>query len=239
MRFHNENVACRYENRLSKSGYPGKLWDAVVFELQGGKTLIDVGAGTGFFAVPLALAGYHVVAVEPSAKMLEILKGKLEPSVSDRISLHQCTWESWEGTPSDILICIHAIYPMKEPLRALQKMSRHAKRSIVVVRADEGIHTLSQVLRNHFKGGRCGVTGFKDIKAILTELSLPYRIREVAESRETVIEDIEAEAAYYCEHLGLDKRLRTEVVEMIFAHTVPDGARRLFRERHRDMVMIF
>jgi len=41
-----------------------------------GSRIIDYGAGTGRLALPLAEAGHHVVAVEPSAEMVRVLDAK-------------------------------------------------------------------------------------------------------------------------------------------------------------------
>jgi 2-polyprenyl-3-methyl-5-hydroxy-6-metoxy-1,4-benzoquinol methylase len=40
--------------------------------------IVDFGAGTGRLSIPLARQGYSVIAVEPSAAMLEQLRAKAE-----------------------------------------------------------------------------------------------------------------------------------------------------------------
>jgi len=54
----------------------------------GGK-ILDVGAGTGRIAIPLAEQGAHVVCVEPSAAMRRVFERKLarRPALRDRIEL--------------------------------------------------------------------------------------------------------------------------------------------------------
>lgn len=67
-------------NRLAadyraRPGYPPELLDRLS-ELAGGpgRTVVDLGAGTGLVALPLARAGLHVVAVEPAEAMLNVLE---------------------------------------------------------------------------------------------------------------------------------------------------------------------
>jgi ubiquinone/menaquinone biosynthesis C-methylase UbiE len=56
----------------ARPAYPAALIDALA-ELASGGTVIDVGAGVGHVALPLAQRGLDVVAVEPALAMLERL----------------------------------------------------------------------------------------------------------------------------------------------------------------------
>lgn len=58
---------------MARPAYPAPLIDALV-ELASGGTVIDVGAGVGHVALPLAARGLEVVAVEPALAMLEHLR---------------------------------------------------------------------------------------------------------------------------------------------------------------------
>ncbi len=64
-------------NRLAEAyrhrpGYPPELLERLVSLAEGGP-VVDLGAGTGLIAVPLAQRGLHVHAVEPARAMLEVL----------------------------------------------------------------------------------------------------------------------------------------------------------------------
>ncbi|QKJ61178.1 class I SAM-dependent methyltransferase [Serratia fonticola] len=60
---------------LGRPDYPAEIavWLREVLELQPGKTVIDLGAGTGKFTPRLLETGANVIAVEPVAQMLEKL----------------------------------------------------------------------------------------------------------------------------------------------------------------------
>jgi ubiquinone/menaquinone biosynthesis C-methylase UbiE len=57
---------------MARPAYPAALIDALA-ELASGGTVIDVGAGVGHLALPLAARGIEVVAIEPALAMLERL----------------------------------------------------------------------------------------------------------------------------------------------------------------------
>jgi SAM-dependent methyltransferase len=74
-------------NRLAddyraRPGYPPALLDRLA-EIAGGAgcTVVDLGAGTGLVALPLAQRGLSVLAVEPAKAMLRVLAEAAAPSV--------------------------------------------------------------------------------------------------------------------------------------------------------------
>ena len=63
--------------------------------LQPGSCVLDVGAGSGNWAIPMAEMGANVVALEPSGGMVEILKEKMAAKGigPDQIRINQQTWQ--------------------------------------------------------------------------------------------------------------------------------------------------
>jgi ubiquinone/menaquinone biosynthesis C-methylase UbiE len=53
--------------------------------LEPGTRVADIGAGTGYFAIPMARAGAEVVAVDMQKEMLDMLRSRLAPA--DRVTL--------------------------------------------------------------------------------------------------------------------------------------------------------
>lgn len=71
-----DHIADRYDDWFPAPGY---LDDTVAFltELTGGPArILELGVGTGTFAIPLARAGHEVVGLDASPRMLERLRAK-------------------------------------------------------------------------------------------------------------------------------------------------------------------
>ncbi len=78
-----ELVADLYER--SRPGYPSEAvaWFAQRLDLRAGRTVLDLGAGTGKLARALVETGAHVVAVEPG----EAMRARLEQAVPEAEAL--------------------------------------------------------------------------------------------------------------------------------------------------------
>lgn len=239
MGFQDKKFAQQYESRLSAEGYPGNLLDEILTVLQGVKSIIDIGAGTGFFSVPLLERGFTITAIEPSAEMINLFSKKIPKNISNKISIHNQNWESWEGDKAEALICIHSIYNIKNTGDALQKMARYAGRRILLFRADSGSHTLSGIIRRQLGRSRCS-TGFSEkIITSLKQLGYTYSTRKIEQQRDSFFESVRLEAEYYCYHLGLEKEKQKLVEEIISNNATPAGKGFVFKSIYRDCLLVF
>ena len=98
-------------------------------------TILDIGAGPGTLAIPLAKMVKHVTAVDPSTGMLACLN---ENAVSEGLKNITCINKKWEdveiGTDiaePDIVLASHSL-AMLDIKEALSKMNDAAKRSVYV-----------------------------------------------------------------------------------------------------------
>jgi len=99
------------------------------------KTLIDVGAGAGRHAVPLALRLEWVTAVEPSEGMRSRIAS------SDNMTVVASTWEDAEVAQADLVICCHVMYGVADVVPWISKLNRSAReRVFVMLRESEMPH---------------------------------------------------------------------------------------------------
>ncbi len=97
-----------------------------------GTTVLDVGAGAGRLALPLALRCRHVTVVEPSESMLEQLREVAKEAEVHNITLVQAIWEEAIAPPADLVVCAHVVYGVTEIDAFIGKLASHAARRVAI-----------------------------------------------------------------------------------------------------------
>jgi ubiquinone/menaquinone biosynthesis C-methylase UbiE len=119
-------------NRMAEAyrfrpAYPAELVSRLVSLAGGpGSSVVDLGAGTGHLALPLARAGLRVTAVEPAAKMLDVfvervLAASLEVEVS---GVNAPAEETWQAAASFELAVIADALHWIDPERTGRELRR-------------------------------------------------------------------------------------------------------------------
>lgn len=75
-----------------------------------GATVLDIGAGTGAWAILLSRYVRKVTAVEPSAEMREILKENLEKEDINNVEIVNRFWPIPDFEPHDFTLASHSVY---------------------------------------------------------------------------------------------------------------------------------
>lgn len=128
-----DNLAARYDllNRLMSLGVDKRWRRRTVrsLELAPGQRVLDLATGTGDLAIDIATRhpGVSVVGVDPSAKMLEVGRAKIErKSLSDRISMHEGIGEDlqFEDKSFDAVTIAFGIRNCTDRAQALREMKR-------------------------------------------------------------------------------------------------------------------
>ena len=110
------------------------------------KTLIDVGAGTGRHATPLAERLEWVTAVEPS----EGMRSHIPPR--ENMTVVASTWEDAEVAPADLVICSHVMYGVAEPVPFLDKLQKVARERVFVMMRETDLPHPAAELRRRLLG---------------------------------------------------------------------------------------
>jgi len=111
-----------------------------ILGLTSGETVLDVGAGTGRLALPMARLAKSVTALDQSSGMLACLR---ENMAAEGIENVRCIQKSWQDVspgelePHDVVLSSNSlgVYDLKE---ALSKMNALAKRAVYIFTFSDG-----------------------------------------------------------------------------------------------------
>ncbi len=107
--------------------------DALLAIVRPDDTALDVGAGAGRIALPLAQRCREVVAVEPSEAMREKLTQAAAEWGVKNVRTVAAKWEDAVVEPADVVICSHVLYTVPEPVQFVRKLEAHARRLVAVM----------------------------------------------------------------------------------------------------------
>lgn len=100
------------EGARKRQSRPDLHRDFILSTLQAnpGSTVLDVGAGTGGWAIPMARHARKVTALEPSPAMLEVLEEAIAEEGVRNIEIVRGGWPDTRVDPHDYSLCSHAMY---------------------------------------------------------------------------------------------------------------------------------
>jgi SAM-dependent methyltransferase len=96
-------------------------------------TVVDVGAGAGRFAIPLARDVAHVIAVEPSEAMRAALASDAERAGVDTLEIVASRWENTSGISGDLVIASHVVYPLVDIEPFIRGLDAAARRCAAIL----------------------------------------------------------------------------------------------------------
>jgi FkbM family methyltransferase len=111
-----------------------------MLDLTSSETVLDVGAGTGRLALPMARVAKSVTAIDQSSGMLACLRENMAAEGLKNISCIQKSWQDispGEIEPHDVVLSSNSlgVYDLKE---ALSKMNALAKRAVYIFTFSDG-----------------------------------------------------------------------------------------------------
>jgi len=145
--------------------------DVVAPYLSPRKTLIDVGAGAGRHAVPLAERLEWVTAVEPSEGMRAQIPHR------DNMTVVASSWEDAAVAPADLLICSHVLYGVEDPVPFIAKMETSARERIFIMLRESPMAHLGAVVRERMLGEEPRLPRFSDLFMLLMQMGIAPDVR--------------------------------------------------------------
>ena len=144
-------------------------------------TVLDVGAGAGRYSRALAAHVARVTAVEPDPAMLALLEQAIIDEKLANVELIRSSWQEAAVEPADLVICVHVLYPIPEPVPFLRKLDQSAKRAcFLALRETAPEPEPLSTLWEHYHGEpRYLQPGFPDAYNLLHELGIYANVRIV------------------------------------------------------------
>lgn len=212
--------------------------DEVVLErlldlIHEGETWLDIGAGAGRYALPIALVASEVIAIDPSPAMLAALREGMEEHGIANLRVIEGRWPlpaeapgrapvvSGRSLRADVALAAHVGYDIEEIGPFLDAMEAAARRLCVAVFAEEAPSSASDALWPAVHGEpRAALPALAEFEALLIARDRVFEV-QLTERRPSTFESADAALAFARRQLWVaagsdrDRRLRDALAERV------------------------
>jgi SAM-dependent methyltransferase len=172
-----------------RTGVPGSNMQslAVVERLvRAGDSVLDIGAGTGRFGLPLARRARTVTALDQSPAMLRRFEEKAVEEGLENIRFVTGTVEHAEVEPHDVVLAAWSLYGQVDLLTAIRRLVELTVSVLVIVDGDDDLLLLPhrELVRSIWGGGwNRGLPKHLFYYAALWQIGFHAEVRVVRETR--------------------------------------------------------
>jgi SAM-dependent methyltransferase len=133
-----ERTVAWYERAQHRSDYAERVLEASADVLTAARSLLDVGAGFGALAVPLARRLAHVTALEPTATMAAALRRAIRRDGITNLTVVEAAWGGAPVSAHDVVLCAQVGRLLARGSAFLADVARVAAHGVVLVRDTPG-----------------------------------------------------------------------------------------------------
>ncbi len=133
-----ERTVAWYERANARSDCAARVLAAGADLLAGCRSALDVGAGFGALALPLARPLERVTALEPSPAMAAALRRAVSRQALTNVAVVEAGWGEIPMVPHDVVVCAHVGPLLRAGAPFLAQVSELAQRGVLLVRDAEG-----------------------------------------------------------------------------------------------------
>lgn len=170
----------RFARQVLGTGDDDPFVQRVRATIDSSATVLDVGAGPGRIALPLAATAQAVTAVDPSPDMLEILRREARRRGLDNIDTVTGLWEETNVPAADVAVCAYVLPIVEDAEVFLRKLDAAARRRVFVALAGVSSDLTLDVFWRHFhRTRRQPAPTYLDALAVLRELGIDADVEVV------------------------------------------------------------
>jgi SAM-dependent methyltransferase len=170
-----------------------------------GDTLLDVGAGSGRFALPLAQSVKQVMVLDLSPDMLAILERRAAEEDISNIQPLRGSWEDTPVEPHDVVLAAWSLYRQRDILASLQKLIDTTRRTLIIVDGDYASRPdddppHERLKRDIWGEGDPGLCNYLYLAGMLRQCRVRAEVRMVYERMTRTASDVETLAREFAPH---------------------------------------
>lgn len=125
--------AAGYDKESRTPGHYEGTLAAIQWLVRPADTLLDVGAGAGRFAVPLAHQVRQVTALDHARPMLALLEQQARAQRLTNITVQEAAWETATTAPHDVVLAAWSLYRLPDLLAGMKKLIAATRRTLIIV----------------------------------------------------------------------------------------------------------
>jgi len=129
-----DQTAAWYRRAAERGDYAPRVLEAIGPRLDSCRTALDVGAGCGALAIPLARRPLSVTALEPSPAMARELRRWTAEAGLGNVAVVEAAWGEVPVRAHDLVLCAHVGNLLRADSDFLREVGRVARRLVVLVR---------------------------------------------------------------------------------------------------------
>ena len=235
--FWNSIKAAWYLKGLSHSTLPEKSLEIILPRTEECSTFLDVGSGCGTLAIPLALAGKEVTAIDPSSSMIDLLQEEVARRGLNNLKALKSGWEEYEKRAHDVVICANVPDLLKGSTSFLSEANVCARRAVFIVtsadpNADKFYYRELYPLLFHKEFPRRD--DYLKTYCALHQISIFANVEIIDYNFDQPFDDMEEAVAFWKEYLGIvteehDRALASFLESKLEKHD--DGLLARFRKK--------
>jgi SAM-dependent methyltransferase len=199
-----ERRAARFHAATRESGSRDPLFPRLLAAVRPDDRLLDVGAGSGRFALPLARHVREVIAVEPSAAMRRRLEAEAASQGLTNLTIVPTRWEQAPLLTAEVVLCAHVLYPLPDIVPFLARLDAAAQRECFVYLRERHLDELTSAAWERWHGEpRCLPPTGSDALAVLQEMGIAAEAERVEAPTSWRYASLEEAETEFLEHLIL------------------------------------